>query len=78
MKVKTHKGTSVNLLTSKSRGASLNYITLPRLELLGALIAACLTSKGMKMVNLNRPFVEYYWIDSKISFSFWIKGKWTR
>ncbi|GBN91094.1 hypothetical protein AVEN_184553-1 [Araneus ventricosus] len=47
------------------------------LELLGALIAARLTSKVGKIVNSKRPCVQYHWTDSKIVI-FWIKGSKTR
>ncbi|GFT11092.1 integrase catalytic domain-containing protein [Trichonephila clavipes] len=45
---KSRNGISAKLVTSKSRVAPLNCITLPRLELLGALVAARLASKGNK------------------------------
>ncbi|XP_035232507.1 uncharacterized protein LOC118204282 [Stegodyphus dumicola] len=45
----------VNLLVSKSRVTQLRKITLPRLELLGALLAARLASKVKKTVDLKSP-----------------------
>ncbi|GFV11516.1 DUF1758 domain-containing protein [Trichonephila clavipes] len=45
LRTKSRNGISVKLVTSKSRVASLNCVTLPKLELLGALVAACLASK---------------------------------
>ncbi|GBM45771.1 hypothetical protein AVEN_208090-1 [Araneus ventricosus] len=72
-KIQTRNGISVKLVTSKSRVTPLNGVTLPRLELLGALIAARLTSKVEKIVNSKRPCVQYHWTDSKIVI-FWIKG----
>ncbi|GBN05263.1 hypothetical protein AVEN_116391-1 [Araneus ventricosus] len=72
-KSRTRTGISVKLVTSKSRVAPLNGVTLPRLELLGLLIAARLTSKVGKIVNSKRPCVQYQWTDSKIVL-FWIKG----
>ncbi|GFS79030.1 DUF1758 domain-containing protein [Trichonephila clavipes] len=45
LRTKSKNGISVKLVTSKSRVAPLNCITLPRLELLGALVAARLASK---------------------------------
>ncbi|GBM46194.1 hypothetical protein AVEN_173389-1 [Araneus ventricosus] len=77
LKSRTRNGISVKLVTSKSRVAPLNGVTLPRLELLGALIAARLTSKVGKIVNSKRPCVQYRWTDSKIVI-FWIKGSKTR
>ncbi|GFX31454.1 integrase catalytic domain-containing protein [Trichonephila clavipes] len=59
------------------RVAPLNCVTLPRLELLGALVAARLASKVKKIVNLKRSCLQYHWTDSKIVL-FWIKGNKTR
>ncbi|GFW03123.1 integrase catalytic domain-containing protein [Trichonephila clavipes] len=55
----------------------LNCVTLPRLELLGALVAARLASKVKKIVNLKISCLQYPWTDSKIVL-FWIKGNKTR
>ncbi|GBL98542.1 hypothetical protein AVEN_139956-1, partial [Araneus ventricosus] len=63
----------VNLLVSKSRVAPLTKIVLPRLELLGALLAARLASKVKAIVDLKRPSKVFFWTDSKISLH-WIKG----
>ncbi|GFT98919.1 integrase catalytic domain-containing protein [Trichonephila clavipes] len=59
------------------KNAPLNCVTLPRLELLGALVAARLASKVKKIVNLKRSCLQYHWTDSKIVL-FWIKGNKTR
>ncbi|GFX87331.1 integrase catalytic domain-containing protein [Trichonephila clavipes] len=48
LRTKSRNGISVKLVTSKSHVAPLNCVTLPRLELLGALVAARLASKGNK------------------------------
>ncbi|GFV64389.1 integrase catalytic domain-containing protein [Trichonephila clavipes] len=48
LRTKSKNGISVTFVTSKSRVAPLNCVTLPRLELLGALVAARLASKGNK------------------------------
>lgn len=64
---------TVNLIASKSRVAPLNSLTLPRLELLGALIAARLADKVKSIIDLKKPIKNYYWTDSKIVL-FWIKG----
>ncbi|GFS67294.1 integrase catalytic domain-containing protein [Trichonephila clavipes] len=74
---KSRNGISVKLVTSKSRVAPLNCVTLRRLELLGALVAARLASKVKKIVNLKRSCLQYHWTDSKIVL-FWIKGNKTR
>ncbi|GFW44805.1 uncharacterized protein TNCV_4511191 [Trichonephila clavipes] len=48
LRTKSRNGISVKLVTSNSRVAPLNCVTLPRLELFGALVAARLASKGNK------------------------------
>ncbi|GBN22947.1 hypothetical protein AVEN_185310-1 [Araneus ventricosus] len=63
----------VNLLVSKSRVAPLTKITMPRLELLGALLAARLASKVKVIVDLKTPSQVFFWTDSKITLN-WIKG----
>ncbi|GFX08956.1 integrase catalytic domain-containing protein [Trichonephila clavipes] len=77
LRTKSRNGISVKLVTSKSRVAPLNCVTLPRLALLGALVAARLASKVNKIGNLKRSCLQYHWIDSKIVL-FWIKGNKTR
>ncbi|GFV92391.1 integrase catalytic domain-containing protein [Trichonephila clavipes] len=77
LRTKSRNGISVKLVTSKGRVAPLNCVTLPRLELLGALVAARLASKVKKIVNLKRSCLQYHWTDSKIVL-FWIKGNKTR
>ncbi|GFU38991.1 integrase catalytic domain-containing protein [Trichonephila clavipes] len=77
LRTKSRNGISVKLVTSKSRVVPLNCVTLPRLELLGALVAARLASKVKKIVNLKRSRLQYHWTDSKIV-PFWIKGNKTR
>ncbi|GFW99402.1 integrase catalytic domain-containing protein [Trichonephila clavipes] len=73
LRTKSRNGISVKLVTSKSRVAPLNCVTLTRLELLGALVAARLASKGKKIVNLKRSCLQHHWTDYKIVL-FWIKG----
>ncbi|GFV40931.1 integrase catalytic domain-containing protein [Trichonephila clavipes] len=72
LRTKSRNGISVKLVTSKSRVAPLNCVTLPSLELLGALVAARLASKVKKIVDLKRSCLQYHWTDSKIVL-FWIK-----
>ncbi|GFY29450.1 integrase catalytic domain-containing protein [Trichonephila clavipes] len=76
-RTKSRNGISVKLVTSKSRVAPLNCVTLPRIELLGTLVAACRASKVKKIVNLKSSCLQYHWTDSKIVL-FWIKGNKTR
>ncbi|GFW68253.1 integrase catalytic domain-containing protein [Trichonephila clavipes] len=54
LRTKSRTRISIKLVTSKSRVAPLNYVTLPRLELLGVLDAARISSKVKKIVNLKR------------------------
>ncbi|GFV44074.1 uncharacterized protein TNCV_3571951 [Trichonephila clavipes] len=77
LRTKSRNGISDKLVTSKSRVAPLNCVTLPSLELLGALVAARLSSKVKQIVNLKRSCLQYHWTDYKIVL-FWIKGNKTR
>ncbi|GFR26541.1 uncharacterized protein TNCT_554841 [Trichonephila clavata] len=62
----------MEFLLNLSRVAPLSCVTLPRLELVGALVAARLASKVKKIVNRKKSCLQYYWTDSKIVL-FWIK-----
>ncbi|GFU62745.1 integrase catalytic domain-containing protein [Trichonephila clavipes] len=73
VKVRKQNEVLVNLITSKTRVAPLKAVTLPRLELLGALVAARLSSKVQEIVRKKKVCKVFHWTDSKIVL-FWIKG----
>ncbi|KAL1282335.1 hypothetical protein QQF64_001138 [Cirrhinus molitorella] len=75
----TEGETVTRLVASKSRVAPIKTITLPRLELMGALIGARLASNLLKALNLQ-PTQLYMWSDSMIVI-YWIRSsaqKWKR
>ncbi|XP_054713427.1 uncharacterized protein LOC129222888 [Uloborus diversus] len=63
----------VNFLTSKSRVAPLKNITLPRMELLGALLAARLANEVANALKRKISPPMYFWTDSQIAL-YWIRG----
>ena len=60
-----------NFFTAKSRIASLKEITIPRLELLGNLMLACLMNSVKIAVEKDVKVDIYYWTDSKMCLN-WI------
>ncbi|GFX76274.1 integrase catalytic domain-containing protein [Trichonephila clavipes] len=73
VKVRKQNEVLVNLIASKTRVAPLKAVTLPRLELLGALVAARLSSRVHEIVRKKKECKVFHWTDSKIVL-FWIKG----
>ncbi|GFT40409.1 integrase catalytic domain-containing protein [Trichonephila clavipes] len=73
VKVRKQNEVLVNLIASKTRVEPLKAVTLPRLELLGALVAARLSSRVQEIVRKKKECKVFHWTDSKIVL-FWIKG----
>ncbi|GFR22547.1 integrase catalytic domain-containing protein [Trichonephila clavata] len=73
VRLKTSNKISVHLLASKSRVAPLKSLTLPRLELMGALLAARLAKEVSRVLSGKISTTNYFWTDSTIALS-WIQG----
>ena len=59
------EGNLVSFVTAKTHVAPLKALTIPRLELMAALVATCLTYFVMKAVPDLNPSV-FMWSDSQI------------
>ncbi|KRY46994.1 hypothetical protein T03_8777 [Trichinella britovi] len=68
----TNQHTVVNFVTSKTRVAPIRRLTLPRLELMGALVAARLVRSVQKMLGLQVHGITC-WCDSAVTLA-WIQS----
>ncbi|KRY42408.1 hypothetical protein T01_3074 [Trichinella spiralis] len=68
----TNHHTAVNFVTSKARVAPIRRLTLPRLELMGALVAARLVRSVQKMLGLQVHGITC-WCDSAVTLA-WIQS----
>ncbi|GFU18162.1 integrase catalytic domain-containing protein [Trichonephila clavipes] len=73
VRLRTFDKISVHLLASKNRVAPLKVLTLPRLELMGALLAARLAKEISRVLNEKISTTNYFWTDSTIAL-IWIQG----
>ena len=64
---------SVKLAMARARVAPMKQITLPRLELLGALLCARLAVLVLKELNIEKTVVAHCWTDSTVTLA-WIKS----
>ncbi|GFT91926.1 uncharacterized protein NPIL_338231 [Nephila pilipes] len=72
LRVKHKDRISIDLVTSKSRAAPLKRLSLPNLEMMGALLAARLPKEVKKIIDRKCPTTIFFWMDSQITI-YWNK-----
>ncbi|GFS58927.1 uncharacterized protein NPIL_211711 [Nephila pilipes] len=73
LKVKHKDRIRIELVTSKRRVAPVKKLSLPRLERMGALLAAPLTKEVKKIIDQKCPTTGFFWTDSQFTL-YCIKG----
>jgi hypothetical protein len=71
--IEIHGDTSVELVAAKTRLAPLKTISIPRLELMGAVIALRLSKQVCRALEIPLQEVTF-WVDS-MTVRFWIRGQ---
>ncbi|GFU17255.1 integrase catalytic domain-containing protein [Trichonephila clavipes] len=66
VKVRKQNEVLVNFITSKTKVAPLKAVTLPRLEVLGALVDARLSSRVQEIICKKKECKVFRWTDFKI------------
>ncbi|GFW55498.1 hypothetical protein TNCV_118821 [Trichonephila clavipes] len=64
VKVQKQNEVLVNLISSKMMLVPLKAFVLPRLELLGALVAVRLSSRGQEIFRKKKECKTFHWTDS--------------
>lgn len=70
---RTDAGRHVSLIISRARVAPLKRVTLPRLELIGALVASRLSKTVCTALKIPDEVPRFFWTDSMVALG-WIRG----